>query len=416
MKETRNLEFKAEITNTFLKTVSAFANYDGGEIWFGVADDGSIQGLSDPIQACLDIENKINDTIHPQPQYALSVKEEEKTVLLKVQAGIHTPYTYKSKAYKRNDTATIEVDSLELTRLILQGKNMHYEDLPAATQDLTFTILEERLQKALGISALTQDILKTLNVYSNTCGYTHAAEIMADKNIFPGIDIARFGENINIILNRMTFDHESILAVMDKAVEVYRSFYQYEEIHGMQRKKVEKIPEAAFRETIANALIHRTWDTPAQIRILMFEDRLEVTSPGGLPAGLSKEEYLRGNVSMLRNPVIGNIFYRLHIVEVLGTGILRIKDAYAESKTKPLFEVFENSIKVTLPVCNALTLTEDQQVVYNTLSKVKAHSMSEILTLVPFGKSKVTSILNTMVLQNYVEKTGNGRGTKYKLL
>ena len=55
MKETRNLEFKAEITNTFLKTVSAFANYDGGEIWFGVADDGSIQGLSDPIQACLDI-------------------------------------------------------------------------------------------------------------------------------------------------------------------------------------------------------------------------------------------------------------------------------------------------------------------------------------------------------------------------
>ena len=416
MKETKSLEFKSEISNTFLKTVSAFANYDGGEIWFGVADDGSIHGLSDPVQACLDIENKINDTIHPQPHYELSVKEAEKTVILKVQAGINTPYTYKSKAYKRNDTATIEVDSLELTRLILQGKNMHYEDLPATTQDLSFTILEERIQKALGISALTQDILKTLNLYTNTCGYTHAAEMMADKNAYPGIDIARFGENINIILNRMTFEHESILLVMEQAVEVYRNFYQYEEIHGMQRKKVEKIPEAAFRETIANALIHRTWDTPAQIRILMFEDRIEVTSPGGLPAGLSKEEYLRGNVSMLRNPVIGNIFYRLHIVEVLGTGILRIKDAYAESKAKPLFEVFENSIKVTLPVCNALKLTEDQQVVYNALSKVKAQSMSEILTLIPFGKTKVTSILNTMIVQNYVEKTGNGRGTKYKLL
>ena len=218
MKETKSLEFKSEISNTFLKTVSAFANYDGGEIWFGVADDGSIHGLSDPVQACLDIENKINDTIHPQPHYELSVKEAEKTVILKVQAGINTPYTYKSKAYKRNDTATIEVDSLELTRLILQGKNMHYEDLPATTQDLSFTILEERIQKALGISALTQDILKTLNVYSNTCGYTHAAEIMADKNICPGKEIARFGENINIILNRMTFEHESILLVMEQAV------------------------------------------------------------------------------------------------------------------------------------------------------------------------------------------------------
>ena len=203
----------------------------------------------------------------------------------------------------------------------------------------------------------------------------------------------------------MTFDHESILLVMEKAVEVYRNFYQYEEIHGMQRKKVEKIPEAAFRETIANALIHRTWDTPAQIRILMFEDRIEVSSPGGLPAGLSKEEYLRGNVSMLRNPVIGNIFYRLHIVEVLGIWqALRIKDAYADSKAKPLFEVFENSIKVTLPVCNTLKLTEDQQVVYNALSKVKAQSMREILTLIPFGKTKVTSILNTMILQKLYRK------------
>ena len=72
MRESRQLEFKSDITNTFLKTVSAFANYDGGQILFGVAENGDVVGLADPEQVCLDIENKINDTIRPQPQYKLS--------------------------------------------------------------------------------------------------------------------------------------------------------------------------------------------------------------------------------------------------------------------------------------------------------------------------------------------------------
>lgn len=71
MRETRTLEFKETITNTFLKTVSAFSNYDGGIILFGVDDDGNIKGLSDVKQACLDIENKINDSITPQPDLSL---------------------------------------------------------------------------------------------------------------------------------------------------------------------------------------------------------------------------------------------------------------------------------------------------------------------------------------------------------
>ena len=69
MRETRILEFKETITNTFLKTVSAFSNYNGGMILFGVDDDGNVKGLPDVKQACLDIENKINDSILPQPNY-----------------------------------------------------------------------------------------------------------------------------------------------------------------------------------------------------------------------------------------------------------------------------------------------------------------------------------------------------------
>ena len=415
MKETKKLEFKSDITNTFLKTVSAFANYEGGQIRFGVADDGEVIGLKDPVQSCLDIENKINDTIRPQPQYELVVQESDKTVILTVEAGRNKPYTYKSKAYRRNDTATIEVDELELTRLILQGKNINYEELPADNQELSFKILEKRAKQEIGIKSLNKDVLKTLNLYSDSDGYKQAAALLADENEFPGIDIARFGESISIILKRVTFEHESVLEELEKAVRIYRDYYQYEEIQGIERKKVEKIPEEAFRETIANALIHRTWDVNAQIRVMMFDDRIEISSPGGLPTGISEEEYLKGNVSILRNPILGNVFYRLHIVEILGTGILRIQEAYKYSDKKPIFEIFDNSIKVILPVIGNSDLTEDEKVVYEVLSKTMPKSISEITDMTPFGKSKVTTLLKSLARKNYVSVTGNGRGTKYKL-
>ncbi|ESL03155.1 divergent AAA domain protein [Catonella morbi ATCC 51271] len=415
MKETKKLEFKSDITNTFLKTVSAFANYEGGQIRFGVADDGKVIGLKNPVQSCLDIENKINDTIRPQPQYELVVQESDKTVILTVEAGRNKPYTYKSKAYRRNDTATIEVDELELTRLILQGKNINYEELPADNQELSFKILEKRAKQEIGIKSLNKDVLKTLNLYSDSDGYKQAAALLADENEFPGIDIARFGESISIILKRVTFEHESVLEELEKAVRIYRDYYQYEEIQGIERKKAEKIPEKAFRETIANALIHRTWDVNAHIRVMMFDDRIEISSPGGLPTGISEEEYLKGNVFVLRNPILGNVFYRLHIVEILGTGIVRIQEAYKYSDKKPVFEIFDNSIKVILPVIGNSDLTEDEKVVYEVLSKTMPKSISEITDMTPFGKSKVTTLLKNLIRKNYISVTGNGRGTKYKL-
>ena len=107
MRETRIVEFKETITNTFLKTVSAFSNYDGGTIFFGIDDNGDIKGLLDVKQACLDIENKINDSISPQPNYMLEIQNNDQIIKLTIKSGLQKPYLYKSKAYKRNDTATI---------------------------------------------------------------------------------------------------------------------------------------------------------------------------------------------------------------------------------------------------------------------------------------------------------------------
>ena len=416
MRETRTLEFKETITNTFLKTVSAFSNYDGGTIYFGIDDDGNIKGLKDVKQACLDIENKSNDSISPQPNYTMEIQNNDQTIKLTVKSGIQKPYLYKSKAFKRNDTATIEADTLELSRLILEGKNISFEELPCRQQELSFEILHRKLKEHIQIEAFNQDTLRTLNLYDNNNGYNNAAAILADTNHFPGIDIVKFGENISIIQKRATFENRSILEVYEKSIDVFRDYYQYEVIQGADREKVEKIPEAAFREAIANALIHRAWDIASQIRVLMFDDRIEVISPGGLPSRITEEEYLSGKLSVLRNRNLANVFYRLGFVEIFGTGITRIKHLYEEGLIKPDFEVSENTIKIVLPVFEKnLNLTENEQTVYKFLSKTMLKPISEIAPYVPFGRSKTTQLLKGMEQKGIVVVEGKGRGTKYIL-
>ena len=414
MRETRILEFKETITNTFLKTVSAFSNYDGGTILFGVDDDGNIKGLPDVKQACLDIENKINDNITPQPDYTLEIQNNDQTIKLTVKSGLQKPYLYKSKAYKRNDTATIEVDTLEFSRLVLDGKNIRFEELPCKDQELSFEILHRKLKETVRIENFDKDTLKTLNLYDDVNGFNNAAGLLADKNHFPGIDIVKFGENISIIQKRSTFENISVLEVYEKAIEVFRDYYQYEVIQGADRKKMEKIPEAAFREAIANVLIHRVWDVDSQIRVSMFDDRIEIVSPGGLPSGITEEEYLFGKLSVLRNRNLANVFYRLGFVEIFGTGITRIKQLYAEALIKPDFEVSENAIKIVLPIFEKnADLTEDEIVVYKLLSKTMLKPISEVAPYVPFGKSKTTKLLKEMCQKGVITVEGKGKGTKY---
>ena len=124
---------------------------------------------------------------------------------------------------------------------------------------------------------------------------------------------------------QVTFENVSVLDVYEKTLAVFKDYYQYEVIQGADRKMMEKIPQAAFREAIANALIHRVWDINSHIRVSMFDDKIEVVSPGGLPAGITAEEYLSGKLSILRNRNLANVFYRLGLVEIFGTGITRIK-------------------------------------------------------------------------------------------
>lgn len=416
MKESKCLEFKSSVTNTFLKTVSAYSNFGDGEILFGVNDDGTICGIENAELVCLDIENKINDSISPKPEFELIVDESKKLIRLLIREGEYKPYLYRGKAYRRSDTATIEVDQSELKALVLEGSNLTFEEIAYGDNELTFELLSEKLKKKLDISAATENVLRTLGLFTKENKYNNAAALLADKNYFYGIDMARFGDSINEIRDRETIAGVSILRQYDEAVNMIKRYYRYELISGIERKTVELIPENAFREAVANALIHRDWSINAHISIAMFPDRIEIKSPGSLPRGLTAEEYENGGISCLRNPIIGNLFFRLKYIEMFGTGVTRIKHAYANARIKPKFIITDNVISVILPIISdKYDVSEDEDKVLNVLDKGIALSSSEIAAASGFTKTKTLRLLDSLKQKEYIKVIGKGRGTKYSM-
>lgn len=293
---------------------------------------------------------------------------------------------------------------------------MHFEELPCHKQDLTFRALEEKLEAEHVVKALNGDVLRTFNLFNFEAGFNNAALIVSDQNTFPGIDVARFGENINIIADRATFEGTSVIEQIDGACTMFERYYSVETIEAARRTTHYSIPYEAFREAVANAVAHRTWDVNAKIRIAMHPNRIEISSPGGLPAGLGRDEYLRGFISQLRNPILANVLFRLNIIEMFGTGIVRIRSSYVEYEQKPEFDVSENAVRVTLPVTDARpALTSDEELVYRFVKEEGSAASGQIVANFGFGKDKAVKLLQSLVEKRYVEKTGTGRGTRYRV-
>lgn len=412
MKESRTLEFKSEITKGFLKTVSAFANFGKGTIFFGVDNNGNPIGFDNPAAACLDIENRINDVFDPRPIFSLKINKDH-TVELIVEEGYDKPYLCGGKAYRRSDTSTVEVDKLELKRLILEGQNLDFDEVPCQIEALSFTHLEAMLKESVGIASLTEDSLRTLGLLGKD-GYNNAAAILADSSPFPGIDIAVFGADEDIILNRAQVSGKSVLESLAVAMELYESRCCYEKIDGTIREKIEMIPRKAFRETVTNALAHRTWDVSAPVRISIKPDKVEVLSPGGLVSGMAVKSYLDGRYSMLRNPTLAEVFFRLGIIEKFGTGITRIKRSYEGNNNKPTFEVGDDFICVTLPVlAKTSSLSNDELLVLSKMSKHQQMARSNIDQLTGFEKTKTIRILNSLQAKGLIKGVGKARARKY---
>lgn len=414
MLETTTLEFKQQLSKSYLKTVSAYANYGTGEIIFGIADDGTPVGLTDPQDTCLRVEHAINDSIDPVPRFELSIEEDTRTVTLTVHEGPDKPYLFSGRAYRRADTSTVEVSRLEYGRLVLTGEHVSFDALVAKEQDLAFSHLEKELASKLGVKPLDQNSLISLELMAPSGEYCNAAALLADSNQFPGVDVARFGESTNIIHSRHAFERTSVLEQMQRTLEVFDTYYAYEEIVGFERITKTLVPREAFREAIANALVHRCWDVRANIKVGMFADRIEITSPGGLPAGITEELYLAGGPSVARNPILANVFFRLGHIERFGTGIPRILNEYAHETVSPSFALRDSSITVTLPVTVLENVTPDERAILDVLAKGSALTRSQIAEKTQLSKSKAIRTLNALIDKKLITKIGEGRSVRYE--
>ena len=416
MRESRTIEFKQKYSKSFLKTVSAFANYGAGCIIFGVSDDGSIVGIDDIDELRLQIENSINDSLDPVPDYQLTVDDRDKTVRLEVQQGYNTPYYYRGKAYRRSDTSTVEVERAELNRLIMKGENLSFDVLESRERDMNHTWLSREFQEKLGIEVQGTPSLITLELMSPDKVFTNAGALLADNNSFPGIDAVRFGDNLNVILSRRDFSGISLLKQQDQVLALFDEYYAYEEIVGADRIKRYVIPREAFREAVANALVHRRWDVPANIKVSMFSDRIEIVSPGGLPEGVTKHDYLQGNLSIPRNPIVANVFFRLGYIERYGSGVPRILQEYADAQTSPRFDISDSCIKVTLPLVSASDFDTDERAVLSSIEKGATTTRAEVEKATGFSKGKTVAVLNRLVEQGMIMKEGTGRSVRYSRL
>jgi len=427
--ENRFVEFKRDYSKTLLKTVSAYANFNTGRIIVGVEDDGTIIGVDNPDEVSLSIENAINDAVEPRPYFELNriVAEGRLVVELVVYNGENTPYMIRGKAYRRSDTSTTEIDRLELKRLILKGRNTTFEDLQPKVQLMTFNYLEKKLREKSGIGELTDDIMVTLGLLKNG-SYNNAAALLSDENQIPnaGIAMIRFeGNSLNRFDSRR-FEKESILHQFYEVMNIFKYYYPVRNvIESIQRQETEMIPQVAFREALANAIIHRDYFSIAETRVEFFDDRIEIVSPGGLPDGITEEEYLDGRVSVPRNRIITDIFFRLGIIERFATGVRRIKEEYSSFQDKPVFSIMDNSIKVVLPSVDgkrnegvkenysSYDLTEGEKTVLDHVSDYGYVTRLEAERLLKLGKTQTYTVLKRMCEKRIIIKIGKGRDTRY---
>ena len=369
--ETSNIEYKVALEKrrpkTWLKSVSAFANSKGGIILFGVDDSThKLKGLDDIQYVAEKITEFINARILPLPRYEInSFSEDGKDFLeLKIGDGPSTPYYLvmdgRKEAYIRLGNQSIVAPEHILNSLILKGKNLTFDALPTnyKINDLSFTLLSATIKENTNKKFNENKDFFSLGLANKEQELTNAGLLLSDQNPLKQSKIVctRWkGLKKGIITEDAIDDKEytgSIIALLENADSFIKNNSKMSwKIIGMERKELEDYPITARREAIVNALIHRDYQIlGAEIHIDMFDDRLEITSPGGMFDGSLIQNLEIHNIpSMRRNIVIADVFSRLHYMDRRGSGLSRILESYNDSIQKPKFISDSLSFTVIFP-------------------------------------------------------------------
>ncbi len=369
--ETSNIDYKVALEErkpkSWLKSVSAFANSKGGIILFGVDDSThELKGLDNIQQVAEKITEIINARILPLPRYEInSFTENGKDFLeLKIGDGPSTPYYLvidgRKEAFIRSGNQSIPAPEHILNNLILKGKNLTFDALPTdyKINDLSFTLLAATIKEKTNKKFDENKDFFSLGLANTEKELTNAGLLLSDQNPLKQSKIVctRWkGLNKGIIAEDAIDDKEyngSIIALLENADSFIKNNSKMSwKVVGMERQELEEYPITARREAIVNALIHRDYQIlGAEIHIDMFDDRLEITSPGGMFDGsLIQNLEIKNIPSMRRNIVIADVFSRLHYMDRRGSGLSRILESYNDSIQKPKFISDSLSFTVIFP-------------------------------------------------------------------
>lgn len=421
--ETSNIDYKIALEErkpkSWLKSVSAFANSKGGIILFGVDDSThELEGLDNVQQVAEKITEIINARILPLPRYEInSFTENGKDFLeLKIGDGPSTPYYLvidgRKEAFIRSGNQSIPAPEHILNNLILKGKNLTFDALPTdyKINDLSFTLLAATIKEKTNKKFDENKDFFSLGLANTEKELTNAGLLLSDQNPLKQSKIVctRWkGLNKGIIAEDAIDDKEyngSIIALLENADSFIKNNSKMSwKVVGMERQELEEYPITARREAIVNALIHRDYQIlGAEIHIDMFDDRLEITSPGGMFDGsLIQNLEIKNIPSMRRNIVIADVFSRLHYMDRRGSGLSRILESYNDSIQKPKFISDSLSFTVIFPNKGYYKTNE-------TDANKNIVSDKDLFFIQLYKSIQNTNIRNSTInqIRNIFEKTG----------
>jgi len=436
--EDKSLEFKKEIPKNrqnLLKTVVAFANGSGGHIYVGVNDDRTVTGIK---EEPFDLEEKLSsiiyDSISPIPNlfFQTTAFEDKVIFIIRILPGANKPYYLKKLGpedgiFVRIGSTNRKADSQVSAELRRQARNISLDQEidPSFDCDILDRRLLEKFIELRGLKTKpTLDYfikIRAAQRYDHTChptigGVLLFCSTLPDEYSYARFRVSRFKAGNRADLINSTTINDGLLAMPEKIMDFVQLYMERKiEISALRRKEDYDIPLPAIREGILNAICHRDYSiTGADNNLDIFSDRIEITSPGTLPLGITLKDLGEG-ISEVRNRLIVRIFREAGYVEQLGTGIMRIKEACRiNALPEPKFEETGNFFKATIFRAR-LTISPDLEDVYELIKQRAPLGSKEIAGELSIHQNTVLKRLKQLEEKGLIYKHGSGPRVRYSI-
>ena len=369
----KKLELEAKRPRSWCKSISAFANGDGGALIFGLENDGTVVGLQEPEATAEKISEIIKARMDPIPEFNLRFEkiDDKVLVILDIRKGNDTPYYYSAdgglETYIRVGNESVKADATEQKRLILKGRNSTWDMQRSAyaVNDFAFSKLHERYRKWTGKSFEDRDLF-SFGLVDETGYLSNAGALLADEcpmrwsrvfctrwngldkssGVIDALDDAEYsGSLISLLENSETF-------ILRNTRKMWRKTPN-------SREEMPEYAERSYHEALINALVHRdNLIIGSEIHLDIFDDRMEIYSPGGMPDGTVIQDRDPLTIpSTRRNPLVADVFERLGYMERRGSGFGKIIRSYEfqanyQEEKKPYFRSDRTQFTVILPNLN----------------------------------------------------------------